>query len=134
LSAFSRMQHVLSTTTSASSTSSVATMPSATNWPAIRSESCSFIWHPKVRTRKRLAGSGVAAGSVMARRVYGRDPRRSEVGTRAGAVRSGPRAGSGSGRGVGIVGGGQRVGGQGIGGGEVVHAVASRLGAGLVVD
>src|SRR6202051_3026230 len=36
-------------TTSASDSSVVATMPSATMRPARRSESCSFIWHPKVR-------------------------------------------------------------------------------------
>jgi len=34
-------------TTSASASSAVATMPSATMSPARRSESCSFIWHPK---------------------------------------------------------------------------------------
>ena len=50
LSAFSRMQHVLSTTTSASSRSPAATSPSASSSPAMRSESCSFIWHPNVRT------------------------------------------------------------------------------------
>jgi hypothetical protein len=50
LSAFSRMQQVLSTTTSASSTLAAGCSPSASNSPAIRSESCSFIWHPKVRT------------------------------------------------------------------------------------
>jgi hypothetical protein len=46
LSAFSRMQQVLSTTTSASSSESARTMPSASSRPAMRSESCSFIWHP----------------------------------------------------------------------------------------
>ena len=51
LSAFSRIAHVLSTTTSACATSSVGDRPSACNTPAIRSESCSFIWHPKVRIR-----------------------------------------------------------------------------------
>ena len=30
---------------------SAGTRPSASSSPAIRSESCSFIWHPKVRTR-----------------------------------------------------------------------------------
>ncbi len=48
-SAFSRIQHVLSTTTSAAATSSTASSPSASSRPAIRSESCTFIWHPKVR-------------------------------------------------------------------------------------
>src|SRR3954451_13433608 len=54
------MQHVFSTTTSAASRSSVGSMPSAASRPAMRSESCSFIWHPKVRTKKRR-------GSVTAR-------------------------------------------------------------------
>ena len=52
LSAFSRIQQVLNTTTSADSMSSVATRPSATRAPARRSESCSFIWQPKVRMWK----------------------------------------------------------------------------------
>ena len=51
LSAFSRMAHVLNTTTSASAASSVGRYPSAVSRPAIRSESCSFIWHPNVRSR-----------------------------------------------------------------------------------
>ena len=50
LSAFSRIQHVFNTTTSASSSSSTAHKPSASSKPEIRSESWSFIWHPKVRT------------------------------------------------------------------------------------
>ena len=37
--------------TRASATSSVGVMPSARSIPPIRSESCSFIWHPKVRIR-----------------------------------------------------------------------------------
>jgi hypothetical protein len=61
LSAFSRMQQVFSTTTSASSRLSVGSMPSASSNPAMRSESCSFIWHPKVRTRyRRVTVSGYA--------------------------------------------------------------------------
>jgi hypothetical protein len=51
LSAFSRIAHVLNTTTPAFATSSVGVIPSAVSKPAIRSESCSFIWHPKVRIR-----------------------------------------------------------------------------------
>src|SRR5687768_11515644 len=47
------MQHVLRTTTSASSARVTSSRPSAWRSPAIRSESCSFIWHPKVRTKKR---------------------------------------------------------------------------------
>ena len=46
LSAFSRMQQVLSTTTSAASSDAAGTIPSAVSSPAMRSESCSFIWHP----------------------------------------------------------------------------------------
>src|SRR5580700_6111873 len=41
-------------TTSASDSLSAATMPSATMRPARRSESCSFIWHPKVRMANDL--------------------------------------------------------------------------------
>ena len=49
LSAFSRMQQVLSTMTSASSRTEARSYPSSSSNPAIRSESCTFIWHPKVR-------------------------------------------------------------------------------------
>src|SRR5687768_13600689 len=45
------MQHVLRTTTSASSRLSVASRPSDWSRPAMRSESCSFIWQPNVRIR-----------------------------------------------------------------------------------
>src|SRR5919109_3219728 len=51
-SAFSRIAHVFRTTTRASRTSSVGVIPSSRSMPPIRSESCSFIWHPKVRIRK----------------------------------------------------------------------------------
>ena len=37
------------TITSASVTSELAVIPSAASKPDIRSESCSFIWHPNVR-------------------------------------------------------------------------------------
>src|SRR3954471_12848884 len=63
------MQHVLSSTTSACSTSSVPSMPSASSRPARRSESCSFIWHPKVRIRYFPATTGqVTGGSAEERR------------------------------------------------------------------
>src|SRR5688572_17911232 len=52
------MQHVLSTITSASSGCSAGRSPSASSSPTIRSESCSFIWHPKVRTAYVLALMG----------------------------------------------------------------------------
>src|SRR5271155_5458128 len=51
------MVQVLKMTTSASDSSLTATMPSATMSPARRSESCSFIWHPKVRMANFL-GAG----------------------------------------------------------------------------
>src|SRR5437016_9408028 len=57
------MQQVLRSTTSASSTSSVASMPSASSSPARRSESCSFIWHPKVRIRYFPATTGQSTGA-----------------------------------------------------------------------
>src|SRR5260370_32143800 len=56
------MQQVLRRMTSAASGSSVGCMPSATRSAARRSESCSFIWHPKVRTWNRRG---------MGARVYG---------------------------------------------------------------
>ena len=56
------MQQVLRTTTSASSRSSVGSSPSATRSPARRSESCSFIWHPKVRMWKVRVTSPLSAG------------------------------------------------------------------------
>src|SRR5579872_791567 len=49
------MQQVLRTTTSASETSSTRSIPSAERIEAMPSESCSFIWHPKVRTTNFLA-------------------------------------------------------------------------------
>jgi len=52
-SAFSRMQQVLRTTTSAASGSVVGSIPCSARRPAIRSESCSFIWH-----RRCARGSG----------------------------------------------------------------------------
>src|SRR3954454_20436442 len=55
------MQHVLSTTTSAASSDAAGTIPSAVSRPAMRSESCSFIWHPYVRTTKLRADSVTGA-------------------------------------------------------------------------
>jgi len=46
LSAFSRMQQVLRMMTSASASDVAGTIPSASSRPAMRSLSCSFIWHP----------------------------------------------------------------------------------------
>src|SRR5437870_10793191 len=58
------MQHVLSTTTSASCGEAARDNPSATRRPAMRSESCSFIWHPKVRTKyvRAMALSSLGLG------------------------------------------------------------------------
>src|SRR5919197_5113450 len=50
-SARSRTLHVLMTTTSASCASSVASKPACSRSPAIRSESWTFIWQPKVSIR-----------------------------------------------------------------------------------
>src|SRR5262245_36792460 len=72
LSAFSRMQQVLSTTTSASSTLAAGRNPSASSRPAIRSESCSFIWHPKVRTRYRDTPDSLAMGANATAAAYTR--------------------------------------------------------------
>src|SRR5665213_1874851 len=61
------MQHVLNTTTSADSMSSVTTSPSATRAPASRSESCSFIWHPNVRMWKVRGRTASTAPPLVAR-------------------------------------------------------------------
>ena len=77
LSAFSRMQHVLMTTTSALASSSIGSRPSCSNSPAIRSESCSFIWQPNVRTTyrrvttlSRLARHTKSAGATRRRHPH----------------------------------------------------------------
>src|SRR6185436_11260965 len=48
LSAFSRIEQVLKRIRSASPRSPASLYPSDSSMPFIRSESCSFIWHPKV--------------------------------------------------------------------------------------
>src|SRR5207253_505894 len=73
LSAFSRTAHVLSTTTSAAAASVVGANPSCSSRPAIRSESCSFIWHPKVRIRYRPA-IGIESSSAAFARARGGSP------------------------------------------------------------
>jgi hypothetical protein len=50
LSADSRIEHVLKRIRSASSRVSACSYPSVSSMPFMRSESCSFIWHPKVVT------------------------------------------------------------------------------------
>src|SRR5581483_6363891 len=68
------MQHVLRTTTSASSRPDAGSSPSASSTPAMRSESCSFIWHPYVRTRYlRAIGPGYA-GAAMRQFVWWPSP------------------------------------------------------------
>src|SRR5829696_7785194 len=62
LSAFSRIEHVLNRIRSAPARSPASLYPSDSSIPFIRSESCSFIWHPKVVrwyvfTTLRLKGS-----------------------------------------------------------------------------
>ena len=49
-SAFSRIEQVLNRIRSASSRAGASAYPSDSSMPFIRSESCSFIWHPKVVT------------------------------------------------------------------------------------
>ena len=53
-SAFSRIEHVLKRIRSASSRSGTSEYPSDSSMPFMRSESCSFIWQPKVVTWKRF--------------------------------------------------------------------------------
>ncbi len=50
LSADSRIEQVLNRIRSASSRSATSSYPSDSSMPFMRSESCSFIWHPKVVT------------------------------------------------------------------------------------
>ena len=49
-SAFSRIEQVLNRIRSASARSGTSWYPSDSSMPFIRSESCSFIWHPNVVT------------------------------------------------------------------------------------
>ncbi len=71
-SAFSRTLHVLKTMRSASAGVSTATPPAPRRTPAIRSESCTFIWQPKVCSRYRkptgrsddIAGIGLRGPGV----------------------------------------------------------------------
>ena len=50
VSGFSRIVHVLKTTTSASSGVDASPSPSSSSMPLMRSESCAFIWQPNVVT------------------------------------------------------------------------------------
>src|SRR3954447_1158958 len=59
-SAFSRIEHVLKRMRSASARASASAYPSDSSMPFIRSESCSFIWHPKVVTWYRFTGLKLA--------------------------------------------------------------------------
>src|SRR5207247_1739005 len=62
-SARSRTLHVLMTTTSASAAASVASNPACSSSPAMRSESWTFIWQPKVSMR--YLGATVASLCVL---------------------------------------------------------------------
>ncbi len=50
VSGFSRIVQVLKTSTSASSWLAASPRPSSSSMPLMRSESCAFIWQPKVVT------------------------------------------------------------------------------------
>src|SRR4051795_7501807 len=50
------MEQVLKRIRSASARSGTSAYPSDSSMPFMRSESCSFIWHPKVVTWKRFTG------------------------------------------------------------------------------
>ena len=56
-SGFSRIVHVLKTSTSASSCSAASTIPRPSSMPVMRSLSCAFIWQPNVMTWYRFTGS-----------------------------------------------------------------------------
>src|SRR5688572_23443107 len=61
------MEHVLNRIRSASSRSGTSEYPSDSSMPFMRSESCSFIWHPKVVTWKRFISlSSVVGGPRLA--------------------------------------------------------------------
>src|SRR3954454_739119 len=60
------------TTTSASAASSVASNPACSSRPAMRSESWTFIWQPKVSIRYLRATSEFSSAPVIALRVLGR--------------------------------------------------------------
>src|SRR4051795_7576129 len=78
------MEQVLKRIRSASARSGTSAYPSDSSMPFMRSESCSFIWHPKVVTWKRFTG--------LVRVSRGARPR-------------GPVEGGGAGSSAGVVGG-----------------------------
>ena len=59
VSAASRTQQVMNATTSASSIVSTGRAPRPSSMPAMRSESCLFIWHPNVRMQNVMFVKGV---------------------------------------------------------------------------
>src|SRR5207253_4623372 len=65
LSAFSRIEHVLKRIRSAWSRSGASLYPSDSSMPFMRSESCSFIWHPKVVTWYFLDIGGMLDRAVL---------------------------------------------------------------------
>src|SRR4051812_21856040 len=75
-SAFSRIEQVLNRIRSASARWGTSAYPSDSSMPFMRSESCSFIWHPKVVTWKRFMPvrrvSAPRRGADRSARVVGR--------------------------------------------------------------
>src|SRR6476620_9403447 len=65
VSGFSRIVHVLNTTTSASSGLGASPSPRDSSMPLMRSESCAFIWQPNVVTwYRRIAVEGYPAAAT----------------------------------------------------------------------
>ena len=64
VSAASRTQQVMKATMSASSTDSTWRAPMPSSMPAMRSESCLFIWHPNVRRQNVRFMKGVCMATV----------------------------------------------------------------------
>ena len=73
LSADSRIEQVLKRITSASSRAAASSYPSEASIPRIRSESCTFIWQPKVVTWNFLGMDGrlTRGGGAPGARVRG---------------------------------------------------------------
>src|SRR5690348_5175787 len=83
VSGFSRIVHVLKTTTSASAALGASPRPSSSSMPLMRSESWAFIWQPNVvtwyrRTAGSVAGAWGADGSAPHARHSARRDRAEE--------------------------------------------------------
>src|SRR5215211_9254453 len=72
VSGFPRIVQVLNTSTSASSRERASPSPRSSSKPLIRSESCAFIWQPKVVTKYRRCTRQrvLAPGPVIAAAVF----------------------------------------------------------------